>query len=142
MAKPISVYLDLNHWYILSDAGAGRPRRAADVAILEQLRALVADGSVVSPLSSVHYMEVTENPRDQQRREVTEVMAAISRFRTLASDTKILEEERDIELKARFGRPTRVRTTPKFGVGFGFAFGIPGRFKIRGDADAMTKLTS
>src|SRR5258708_21407920 len=87
-------------------------------------------------------MEVSENRRDQQRREVTEVMAAISRFRTLASDTKILEEERDIELKARFGRPTRVRTTPKFGVGFGFAFGIPGRFKIRGDADAMTKLTS
>lgn len=142
MMTPISVYLDLNHWYVLSDAEAGKPRRAADVAILEQLKALVAAGSVISPLSAVHYMEITENPRDQQRHEVADVMAAISRFRTLVSYTKILEEELDIQLNARFGRPTQVRTTPKFGDGFGFAFGKPGRFHIRGNVDAMARLTN
>lgn len=142
MAKPISIYLDLNHWYILSDAEAGKPRRADDVAILQQLKALVADGSVISPLSSVHYMEVTENPRDQQRHEVAKVMAAVSRFWTLASHTKVLEEELDTELKARFGRLTQVRMTPKFGLGFGFAFGTPGRFRIKGDADSMARLSS
>lgn len=142
MVTPISVYLDLNHWYVLSDAEAGRPRRPGDVLILEQLKALVADGSVISPLSAVHYMEVTENPRDQQRDEVADVMAAISRFRTLASYTKILEEELDNQLQARFGRPTEVRTTPKFGVGVGFAFGTPGRLRIRGPADAIARLSN
>jgi hypothetical protein len=95
---------------------------------------------VVLPLSSVHYMEVTENHRDRLRRGVADVMEELGDYWTLAPTSLIVAEEFDIALKAQFGRPEVIRTTPKIGRGFGFAFGTPGEFRIAGPPDSMERL--
>jgi hypothetical protein len=140
ITKPFTIYLDLNHWYTLAEARAGHPRRASHVSVLQQLLELVERGLAVTPLSAVHYMEITENPRDAQRREVGNVMAEISRFCTLASATRFLQEELDTALKARFGRPVEIRSTPRIGTGVGFAFGKPSRLQLTGDPEALAQL--
>ncbi len=134
-ARPPRVYLDLNHWYTLGAAMAGHPREPAHVAVLGELQRLVADGLAEFPLSSVHYMELTENPRDEQRNEAARAMATLSRFRTMAPLSVIIREELDLGFNARFGRPAFPKRVPKFGVGVGFAFNEPGRFSLRGGTD-------
>ena len=117
------MYLDLNHWYSLGAAAAGHPRSAKHEPILALLRSLVSANKVSLPLSSVHYIELTENPRDGMRAEAALVMAELSRFATLAPIAKIITEELDVGLNQRFGRPTYPERCAKFGEGIGFAFG-------------------
>jgi hypothetical protein len=125
-----AVYLDLNHWYALGEANAGTPRSEKDPEVLKLLRALVNRNLIILPLSTVHYMELTENPRDDMRQQVAPVMAELSRFRTFAPMSRIVTEEIDLALNARFGRPAFPETTKKFGFGIGFAFGHPLRFHL------------
>jgi len=117
------VYLDLNLWYALGEANAGHPRQSTHPDILAKLAAQVAAGRVRFPLSFVHYMELTENPRDQQRREAAQVMAALSRFVTMAPLGRIVDEELARSLNKRCGRPAFPIKVPKFGVGYRYAFG-------------------
>jgi hypothetical protein len=132
--------LDLNHWYALAEAKAGRSKRDAAIAVLSELRSLVGEKRVILPLSAVHYMEIGENGRDKQRFEVADVMAELSQFRTLAASTSFLEEELDTELRARFGRPATIRSSPKIGWGVGFAFGKPASFRLTGKPAALAAL--
>lgn len=134
------IYLDLNHWYALGEAKRGSTSAPSiAVAALERLRGLKAQGRVLLPLSSVHYMEVTENARDQQRQAVADVMEELGDYWTFAPTSLIVAEEIDIALNQQFGRPREVRTTPKVGRGFGFAFGHPGEFRISGPEDSMER---
>lgn len=126
------VYLDLNHWYALGDALTGVPQRPDHVAVLNQLRGLVERGEVAFPLSAVHYMELTENPRDAHRERAADAMALLSRFITMAPEPKILDEELARELNRRFGRPAFPVKVPKFGIGAGFAFGQVQRMVLNG----------
>jgi hypothetical protein len=126
---PLVVYLDMNHWYALGAALAGHPDQLGHALILTKLEDQVAQGRLVFPLSSVHYMELTENPRDQLRREAADAMQLLSRFVTIASIGRILDEELARELNRRFGRPAFPMKVPKFGVGVGFAFGQDIRLK-------------
>jgi hypothetical protein len=118
---PIVVYLDLNHWYALGAALAGN--RPDHVAIAQKLKDQVDQGRLVFPLSSVHYMELTENPREHQRREAADAMDQLSQYVTIASVGKIIDEELALEFNRRFGRPAFPVKVQKFGVGVGFAFG-------------------
>ncbi len=74
------------------------------------------------PLSAVHYTELAENPRDLQRQEAARVMMSLSRFNTITSTSKILDEELALALNSRFGRPAFPVKVKKFGFGANFAF--------------------
>lgn len=128
--EPFAVYLDMNHWYALGRASAGEPERPSDPEVLERLRMLRRDGRVVVPLSAIHYSELRENPRDRFTAEAGAVMEELSDFWTLAPMSTVFAEEFDAQLKARFGRPAVVRTSPKIGRGVGFAHGMPGSFGL------------
>jgi hypothetical protein len=135
------VYLDLNHWYALGDAKRGSASAPSTaVSALQRLRELRAQDRVLLPLSAVHYMEVTENVRDQQRQAVADVMEELADFWTLAPTSLIVAEEMDIALSQQFGKPIEIRTTQKIGRGFGFAFGNPGQLRITGPAESMERL--
>jgi len=117
------VYLDLGLWYALGEANAGHPRQATHTDILAKLAAHAQSGDLRFPLSAVHYMELTENPRDNQRQEAARVMAALSRFVTMAPIGRIIDEELARSLNQRYGRPAFPIKVPKFGVGWRYAFG-------------------
>jgi hypothetical protein len=130
------VYLDLNHWYALGDAMAGCPQQPDHLTLLQQLTELVDQGKLTFPLSAVHYMELSENPRDEQRRRAASAMAVLSRFRTITSMTKIIDEELALALNRRFGRPAFPVRVPKFGVGVRFALkGEVGAFRLQGGSE-------
>jgi hypothetical protein len=74
---------------------AEHPREPAHVAVLGELQRLAADGVAEFPLSSVHYMELTENPRDEQRNEAAVAIATLSRFRTMVDATSAVALEAD-----------------------------------------------
>jgi hypothetical protein len=119
------IYLDLGLWYALGEANAGHPRQPSHTEILAKLAAEVQLGHLRFPLSAVHYMELTENPRDAQRQEAAAVMAALSRFVTMAPLHQIVDEELAREFNKRCGRPAFPIKVPKFGRGVRFAFGEP-----------------
>jgi hypothetical protein len=135
------IYLDLNHWYMLAEAKQkSDSSQPGAVKALERLRELRAAQRIVLPLSSVHYMEVTENPRDHLRHAVAEVMEELSDFWTIAPTALIVTEEFDASLQAEFGLPEEVRVTPKIGRGFGFAFGTAGQLRITGPPESIARL--
>lgn len=117
------VYLDLGLWYALGEANAGHPRQLTHIDILAKLAAGVNQGRLRFPLSAVHYMELTENPRDNQRDEAADVMAALSRFVTMAPIGRIVDEELAKSLKQLCNRPAFPIKVPKFGRGWRYAFG-------------------
>lgn len=124
-ADPVTVYLDMNHWYALGAARVGRPGQPEHVEIFERLQELVAQGRLVCPLSAVHYMELTENPRARLRQEAASAMILLSTFSTLPSIDLVVVEELEQELHRRFGKPQDPMVVPKLGWGVGFAFGQP-----------------
>jgi hypothetical protein len=129
----LDIYLDLNHWYTLGRAVSGhgdKPTRE----IYTKLRELVQSGAIRLPLSSVHYMELTENPNDTQRRQAGDAMRELSRFVAMAPLTKVVREEMRESFYNRFGRPFR-QPVPKFGVGAGFAFGEPDFLVLKNRTD-------
>jgi hypothetical protein len=130
------VYLDINHWYALGEAMAGRPRQPEHVDVLRKLTSMVDQGQLMLPLSAVHYMELSENPRDPQREEAANVMVVLSRFNTITATRKIVDEELALALNKRFGRPAFPVKVRKFGVGVSFALeGDPKRFLVTGGSD-------
>jgi hypothetical protein len=134
--KPRTVYIDINHWYALGRAGAGSPDTPEDAIVLRKLQEEVDAGRLVIPLSSVTYTELTENPRDHQRKPTADVMLKLSRLATIAPLRKVVDEELARELNRRFGRPAFPVKVPKIGHGALFAFGIPGRLTVTGYTDA------
>jgi hypothetical protein len=134
--QPHTVYIDINHWYALGRADAGNPDRPEDAVILSKLLARVDAGRLVIPLSSVHYTELTENPRDHLRKPTADVMLKLSRLVTIAPVGKIVDEELARELNRRFGRPAFPVKVPKIGHGVGFAFGVPGHLAATGYTNA------
>ena len=134
--KPRTVYIDINHWYALGRADAGAPDTPQDAVVLSKLQGEVDAGRLVIPLSSVTYTELTENPRDHQRRPTADAMLKLSRLATIAPVCKIVDEELARELNRRFGRPAFPVKVPKIGHGAGFAFGVPGHLTATGFTDA------
>lgn len=138
--RPLAVYLDINHWYALGKALAGRPETSTDHELLERLRTLRSAGAITVPLSAIHYMELRENPRDRLTAEAANAMEELSDFWALAPSFAVLAEEIDDQLHARFGRPRVIRTVPRFGQGFGFAHGEPGHLALDGPPEAQEGL--
>jgi hypothetical protein len=135
---PVTVYLDMNHWYALGAARVGRPGQPEHVEIFERLQELVAQGRLICPLSAVHYMELTENPRAVLRQEAASAMILLSTFSTLPSIDLIVQEELEQELHRLVGKPDNPMFVPKLGWGAGFAFGQP--MAVEPSAELVAKL--
>jgi hypothetical protein len=90
--KPRRVYIDINHWYALGRADVGAPDTPEDAIVLSKLQEEVEAGRLVIPLSSVTYTELTENPRDHQRKPTADVMLKLSRLATIAPPRKVVDE--------------------------------------------------
>lgn len=135
-----TVYLDLNHWYALGDALAGEPQEPEHLDVLRQLVIMVENGKLMFPLSSVHYIELSENPRDEYRERAANVMALLSHFNTITCMSKIVDEELALALNERYGRPAFPVKVPKFGVGVWFALkGESKGFRLTGGSDEARK---
>jgi hypothetical protein len=131
------VYLDTNHWYALGRAMAGHPDQPEHVDILRILADQLGRGQLMFPLSAVHYMEIAENPRDHQRKEAADVIAMLSRFITITSAGKILDEELAQSLNRRFGRPAFPIKVKKFG--YGATFALTGKERALGRVTGCTE---
>lgn len=130
------VYLDTNHWYALGRAMADHPDLPEHVDILRVLREQVEQGKLMFPLSAVHYLELGENPRDHQRKEAADVMVVLSRFNTITTAARIIDEELAQALHNRFGRPAFPIKVKKFGCGAYFALmGEEREFRLTGGSE-------
>lgn len=138
--RPLVLYLDMNHWYALGRAVSGRPDNTVDHDLLMTLRVLRAAGTILLPLSAIHYMELRENHRDRLTTEAADAMEELSDFWALAPSSVVLAEEIDGQLQAHFGRPSTIRRSPSIGRGFGFAHGEPGHLVLDGPPEAQERL--
>lgn len=116
-----TAYLDQWVWIRLARAASGQPDAPGDP---ELLKALIdaANAGVAFPLSWIHYIETQwiRNPR--QRRDVANVMASISHFRTIRSRRDLLRNQLLIAMHEQFGRPTfRPERIDPLGIGVHWA---------------------
>jgi hypothetical protein len=123
-----SAYLDQWVWIRLARAAIGKPDAPADSELLQALID-AADAGVAFPLSWTHYIETLSNQSERQRRDLANVMASISHFRTIRSRRDLLRNQLLIAMHERFGRPMFCpEKLDPLGVGVHWAF--EGREKI------------
>jgi len=118
-----SAYLDQWVWIRLARAAIGKPDASGDADLLKALIE-AADAGVAFPLSWTHYIETASIKSERQRRDLANVMASISHFRTIRSRRDLLRNQLLIAMHERFGRPTfRPDNLESLGVGVHWAFG-------------------
>lgn len=117
-----TAYLDQWVWIRLARAAVGKPDAPGDP---ELLQALVNAGNagVAFPLSWTHYIETESIKNPRQRRDVADVMASISHFRTIRSRKDLLRNQLLVAMHEEFGRPTfRPQNLDPLGIGVHWAF--------------------
>jgi hypothetical protein len=119
-----AVYLDLNHWISLAKARVGHRDGARFAACLDLLTKAVGSGRVIVPLGLTHYTEVANITDVRQRSDITNAMAVLSGFTTLAARKHRLRCEVAQALHQRLGRPLFPERVQPFGRGFAFALGV------------------
>jgi len=137
---PPLVYLDLNQWVYLAQAASGHPHGAQQRPVLDDMRRLVAAGSLAVAISATTYMEMSAINDPRQRRDLAGVTEELTGFNTLLSAHLIVRFEVEALLDERVGR----RTTPYaelelVGTGVGHALGIVGQLRIRDHAGDTTE---
>jgi hypothetical protein len=117
-----TAYLDQWVWIRLARAAAGKPDAPGDP---ELLHALVdaANAGVAFPLAWTHYIETESIKSPRQRRDIANVMASISHFRTIRTRRDLLRNQLLFAMHEHFGRPTfRPEKLDPLGVGVHWAF--------------------
>jgi hypothetical protein len=117
-----TAYLDQWVWIRLARAAAGKPDAPGDPELLQALIDASSAG-VAFPLAATHYIETQSIKSPRQRRDVANVMASISHFRTIRARGDLLRNQLLIAMHEHFGRPTFMpeRLDP-LGVGVQWAF--------------------
>jgi hypothetical protein len=134
---PRVLYLDLKDWIDLSRGRLRRPGHEAQEGLYEALRAAVAAGDVLAPLSTAHYIEMFNIKDPQQRAEVALTMGRVSRHVTLTSRETMIAHELRVAL-ARNLKGTYDRPAPDpVGYGFAHAFGRSGTVRIGGPPETL-----
>lgn len=118
------LYLDQFVFIRLAQAHLRRPGSGALWETREALWSEVQIGSVVVPLSSVHYTEIWGTGSHVQRVELSAEMAVLSRLRTIAPARTLRSSEIDMALHATFGKPKQCKPLDVFGFGVAHAFGM------------------
>src|SRR4051794_10179963 len=93
VASMLRIYLDQNAWIALLKARQGRPDGSRGEAALALLEAAVAAGNASLPLSHIHYRESAHRKPRANRLPLTELMADLSRFHTVAPFWKLGRSE-------------------------------------------------
>lgn len=119
------LYLDQFAFVALARAHLRKPGSEALWESREAIWSEVKDGSVVIPLSSVHYMELWGTGSHVRRVELSAEMAVLSRLRTMAPARRLWGSEIDMALRATFGKPEQCKPLDVFGFGVAHAFGMP-----------------
>lgn len=113
----LRVYLDQNKWVDLARAATGHRLGARFEDALAMARAGVAAGTVSFPLDMYRYWETSKRQNDRSRDDVVNVMRELSRQHTMAVPLGVLDQELDLALQRRFGRPEHPRRQQVFGIG-------------------------
>ena len=113
----LRVYLDQNKWVDLARATTGHPRGERFADALAMCRSGVASGAVSFPLDMYRYWETGKRGDDRSRNDVADVMRELSRQHTMAVPFGVLDQELDLALQRRFGRPEHPRQQQVFGAG-------------------------
>jgi len=113
----LRIYLDQNKWIDLARAATDHPRGKRFTDALAVCRAGVASGAVSFPLDIYRYWETGKRGNDRSRNDVSDVMRELSRYHTMAVPFGVLDQELDLALQRRFGRPEHPRRQQIFGVG-------------------------
>src|SRR5664280_1227043 len=113
----LRIYLDQNKWVDLARAAHGHPLGMRFEDALAMCRAGVAAGTVTFPLDIYRYWETGKRGNDRSRNDVVDVMRELSRAHTMALPFGVLDQELDLALQRRFGRPEHARRQHVFGVG-------------------------
>ena len=113
----LRIYLDQNKWVDLARAAHGHPLGMRFEDALAMCRAGVAAGTVTFPLDIYRYWETGKRGNDRSRNDVVDVMRELSRAHTMALPFGVLDQELDLALQRRFGRPEHPRQQQVFGVG-------------------------
>ena len=104
-------------WVDLARAATGHRLGGRFADALAMARAGVASGTVSFPLDMYRYWETGKRGDNRSRNEVVDVMRELSGQHTMALPFGVLDEELDLALRRRFGRPEHPRHQPVFGVG-------------------------
>lgn len=113
----LRVYLDQNKWVDLARAATGHRLGKRFEDALAMCRAGAAAGTMSFPLDMYRYWETGKRANDRSRNGVVDVMRELSRQHTMAVPFGVLDQEIDLALQRRFGRPEHPRQQQVFGVG-------------------------
>ena len=135
---PELIYLDQLHWINLSRARLGREGTQVYASLLAELRAAVASGRVVVPLSFTQYFEVSKIGQAQRRAELALTMADLFRYTALTARDVFMRHEFRRSLASELGAAYRTPQPTITGYGAGHAFGVGiGKGRFRGDPQAL-----
>lgn len=136
-----TIYLDQWVWIRLARAAEGKPDGADASRLLESLLE-ASDAGVAFPLSWTHYIETDRIKNLHQRRELAQVVASISHFRTIRWRRDLLRNQLLVAMHEQFGRPTfRPATLDPLGLGVHWAFqGVEGIFEVHDSAGDRIEL--
>jgi hypothetical protein len=124
------VYLDQNKWIELARIANGKQSSERDEKILTEFRALAKNG-VSFPLASTHYIEFSRIQDPERRKRLGNTMWELSKGRSLAPYTKIIEWEIESGLE-KVGIDVEKTDVHLLGKGIEFAFGVS-KEKVRSD---------
>lgn len=113
----LRVYLDQNKWVDLARAATGHPLGERFRDALDVCRAAARSGAASFPLDMYRYWETGKRSDDRSRNDVVDVMSELSRQHTMALPFGVLDQEIDVALRHRYGRPAEPRRQQVFGVG-------------------------
>lgn len=129
---PKLVYLDLNHWVEFSKAMAGHPGGEPYREALDACLDAVERRTALFPLADATYMEVSRIASYRQRRDLADVMQALSRFVVITSRSLIADHEVEALLDRVVGpRPEPIAQVAYLDWGVARAFGRMGGWRMR-----------
>jgi len=138
-AKPLLVYLDLNHWINLARAAKGLPTGDAYRLALEACREARRTGVALFPLADAHYVETSKINDPRQRADLASIMEELSGFVTLLSRPDVMRLELDAALANLLpNKQTFLPALPLLGRGVFWAFGRVG-LRIRDGGRDVTE---
>lgn len=129
---PKLVYLDLNHWISLAKAHAGHPTGGRFVANLDALLKAAAEGRARFPIADSIVVEISNIGRHRQRKDLREVIEALSRFFVVTARDVISSHEVEAMLDLHVGVSSRpINEMDYLDWGLARAFGMVGGFRVR-----------
>lgn len=128
--RPV-VYLDLNHWISLAKAAVGHAHGKAFGEILNTCLSAAKIGAATFVLAGAHYFEILKIGSSRQRRDIADVMEALTEFRTLLSRPDVMKLELSAALDFVLNLQPHDPAIDLLGRGVLHAFGKSGGLRIR-----------